>query len=350
MPDERPTYTRGSEQFCGKLVAIVSSDLVADGKAIQGVSRAGQAGYCVVEFPCMPDDITLARRATYDVKPNMFLPDALHFYQYTSPMEIPFSFRLHASDEAYCGGYGAMALLEIAARLHVLTLPFNPNRNVQTWVNYGQAQNGSDQSIKSNSQRALDTSAVGVYAKGFGIKPPVACSLQLMQLSRKPTGFGINCRGYVKDVSVKLMGPWLRGADGQYNIPTAADYSFTFVHVPGYDNSYFSSNGRGLRDQQVAQAYADDVRTLFYNTAGIIATVPSGKADSASTESTPTSAVLSAAGPVPASVTNPEGVTTSDLFKVGRPTPALHEKSSAENFFDTFNPVTGVLRGIGLLD
>jgi len=93
--------------------------------------------------------------------------------------------------------------------------------------------------------------------------PPVAVRLEII-LSRID-GPGIICTGYIKDVKAVLMGPWLRGPDKASNLPTAAEYSFTFVHRPGHGNWYSNRKGAAAISAQ-AQAYAQFIRERLFNT------------------------------------------------------------------------------------
>ena len=96
------------------------------------------AGDIVINFPAMPETIELARRANYT---NMLAnspatPDGSHIYRSTDPLKIPIKFTAHSNDVEYTKEDGPVALLQIAARLHALTLPImtgiSTTKNIQT--------------------------------------------------------------------------------------------------------------------------------------------------------------------------------------------------------------------------
>jgi len=216
-----------------------------------------------IEFPAMPDNIEFARRAEYVVHTNAALPDGVHAYKRTEPLKIPFNFRLHYNDH-YCP-QGALTLLQIAARLHAFVLPISFN------------EKGTEARVKSNiDYRNVDDAAVQEKAQApftvdidttqqNKIFSPLTARLELIFADNNEVG--VSCNGYVEEVNVKLNGPYMRGPNNSFNLPTSADYSFVFVHRPGH------GNGRDFIRGFTAQvdAYASDVRDRFYNTANMTA-------------------------------------------------------------------------------
>lgn len=226
-----------------------------------------------IDFPSMPDQIELARSATYVVKANMIMPDGIHQYTATNPLEIPFSFKLHHADREYCAE-GPLTLLKIAARLHALVTPIGNSQHRVTV--------GNDTAIDSDGNRqpgtpllknevAVDkktTSATATAAADSITDPPVTCRLELIYTGLETPG--ILCTGYVKDVKATLFGPWLRGPNQSTNLPSAGEYSFTFVHRPGHGNLFSYTKGDVASVQ--AQAYAEYIRDRLYNTRDLTST------------------------------------------------------------------------------
>lgn len=233
-----------------------------------------------IDFPAMPEQLELVRRAEYKVVRNMVIPDGVHQYMGTDPLEIPFSFKLHSYDEEYCKE-GALSLVEIAARLHALVTPIGDTSITVTVTNDGSldergnidptatspktdaAVNKNAASAKTSSTGQQQFNQAGFQSNSKAIDPPVTVRLEL--LYTRSDGPGIICTGYIKDVKAVLMGPWLRGPDNSYNLPQAGEFSFTFVHRPGHGNFYSKASGQAAISQQ-AQAYADFIRKRLYNT------------------------------------------------------------------------------------
>jgi hypothetical protein len=223
-----------------------------------------------IDFPSMPDSIELARQADYAVVNNMVIPDGVHQYRFTSPLQIPFSFNLHYLDEEYCPD-GALSLLRIAARLHSLILPFGDSK-LQVTVNNDAPLSAEGKPQPDAPSPKNDSHVVAVSQEpksptfealnNTKFDPPATCRLELM--FTKENEPGIVCAGYVKDVKVVLKKPWMRGPGRAFNLPTWGEFSFTFVHRPGHGNSF--SNLSGNVQSQQAQAYADIVARNFYNT------------------------------------------------------------------------------------
>ncbi len=257
--------------------------------------QSESAGQIVINFPCMPDVIDLARRANYkNLLPTAVVPDGYHYYDYTEPLSIPLSFSLSAYDEDYCGDYGGVMLLSIAAKLHALMLPVVPNGTtlVKTSVaappvDQKVAGGGSESKDKNDSQAnsaATSDPLESVSQQSFTrtgqtrFAFPPACSLNIMlaQLGGSSgltnatndgsRSMGIVCTGFITDVRVSLKGPWLQGSfktDGLRNLPASAEFSFTFVHQPGYTNNVLGGGAA------IVTTSAMDIFQRLYNTADI---------------------------------------------------------------------------------
>jgi len=211
-----------------------------------------------IDFPSNQESIDLARSAEYDVGLGSPIPDGIHVYKYTSPISVPFSFSLHFMDKNYCPE-GALTLLKIASRVHALVLPIGDINDFDARIklpDVGGSEDDLENKAKENSNPSYQT-----YGESR-IRPPATCRLEFMNTTSD--GPGIVFTGYVKDVSVKLKGPFMRGKGNSYNLPTSIDVSFTVVHRPGHTNSYsFSGNTSFIQ----AQAGASYVKERFYNTA-----------------------------------------------------------------------------------
>jgi len=234
----------------------------------------------------MPETIELAREATYLMNNSMVFPDGLPMYQRTDSLRIPLKFKLSAMDEEY-NVRGPATLLHIAAQLQSLTLPlFAGSVRIQVaGVPAGdpidpklegtvRAQAFSDQAIKNLTGGTLATAVVGSVeeaAKRINdnlgeMVFPAACVLDLMSTQGDLRNWapGIRCRGFIERVSILMSGPWLSGkADGPRNLPSSAEYSFTFVHAPNYVNAWSKAKA-----YTPVQALAPDVMGLLYNTYG----------------------------------------------------------------------------------
>lgn len=253
--------------YRAKLVAMPSTSLVLDKdpKSLWGsASRYG----LTIEFPAMPDTIELARSTDYIVSSSPFLPDGYHQYVSTKPLEIPVSFKLHALDQNYCK-QGALTLLQIAARLHSFILPITNRRPVVEPVEQAKLGTQSENKLDKDSQKAgVEWQLQGRAGQG-SLYPPVTCWLHLIWTDEGMPG--ISCVGYVKDVRVILHGPYLKGPDNSFNLPSAGEFSFTFVHRPGHNNSFGSiSTLAKPQPGRQSNAYAHDVRDNFYNTRHLV--------------------------------------------------------------------------------
>lgn len=225
------------------------------------------SGSVIIHFPAMPDSVDLVRRANYDVTKVYATPDGFHQFTDVDPLEIPFSFKLHAQDP-YCD-QGGLTILQIAANLHSLSLPIGDSSNYAVSGLSSAAPAPSQDTSEDGNTAAGSTSTTDPSAKfrnvlvdldvvdRESIAYPVPVYLDLIKTSED--GPGVRCIGYIKDVSAKLLGPFLRPSNGGYNIPSAGEFSFTFVHRPSHSNVL----GSGARE---FHAYAGTVRNSLYNT------------------------------------------------------------------------------------
>jgi hypothetical protein len=256
---------RSSYPFCGRLIVLET------GKTTNFDPFAGLSTFVAINFPMMPDAVELARSVDYLVVNNQVMPDGIHQYKSTQPMAIPFSFRLHAFDKEYCPK-GGLSLLQLAALLHSFALPITNSSGITPIrVTVGQSQpqaapkNDTD-SLVSRAQ-STDSNYSVTPESSADFYPPVTLRLELIYTDENNPG--IVCTGYVKDVKAKLNGPFLRGPGKSYNLPTSADYEFTFVHVPGYGNNFSIASNAAGQDATMGQAFADDVKDKLYNTVDI---------------------------------------------------------------------------------
>lgn len=234
------------------------------------VLQGGKYGF-TINFPAMPDSVELARNASYAVYENFVMPDGFHRYKGTSPLEIPFSFRLHAYDEQFCPR-GGLTLLDISAQLHSLLIPINASGSA-TGISTSFAGAASTpppttaDSAKGAATPTGDEPLLTNSAETSGIAWPATCLLDLTSTGGGQ-GLGIRCVGYVKGVVARLNGPWLcRPSTGEYNVPSSLDGSFVFVHNPSQTNNFGNQveTNQSISTKNV-QAYAGDVRALLYNT------------------------------------------------------------------------------------
>jgi hypothetical protein len=248
----------------------------------------------VINIPAMPATLDLARIAEYRQSSAPYTPDGIHLYKQTNPLEIPFSFTLHFQDP-FCS-QGGLSLLIMAAKLHALIVPTNTaaNRPVITAsvLNY-YATNSSDKTAgkapvapQGNSDAgtpagvSADTTITlnGVAGQATTIFPP-ACLLDLISVGDRDGAPGVRCIGYIKEVSAKLKGPWLRGAqpygyNGIRNVPTSGEFSFKFVHAPGFSNFFGGSVSASPFNLSGLSAFSDDIRRNLFNTLPLSQSVP----------------------------------------------------------------------------
>lgn len=230
----------------------------------------------VIDFPNLPDEIDIMRTSEWRVTQSPLLPDGFHIYDHTSPMELPFTFKIHAFDDYSVNG--AETILQIAAKLHALQLPIINSKQSGGLRGTGSAPASGTDSAKeaqgsepnAQAQTGLgDSLSVDNGKYGTDYYFPPACALNLMIGSTGPTALGICCIGYVKNVSTKLKGPWLNSgrADSNRNLPSAGEFSFTFVHAPSYTNSL---NFDGDNKLLTAQVGASRMKRSFYNTIDVL--------------------------------------------------------------------------------
>ena len=279
----RPQDRRPS--VLGRLVSLGSTyNGVADYLTSNRSNEASSS--TVINFPSMPEVVELARAADYRMTSAPYTPDGIHLYKKTDPLKIPIAFSLHYQDP-FCSK-GGLSLLLMAAKLHSLLLPINnsadrSNISVTVGNYYGSAASGETGSGKPPAP-PKDASAAGTPAdtnqseqiafngntgQATTVFPP-ACLLDLISVGDRNGAPGIRCYGYVSNVNVKLKGPWLRGAieygpSGIRNVPTSAEFSFTFVHAPGFSN-YFGGAATSPFQLSGLSAFAQDVLGNFYNT------------------------------------------------------------------------------------
>lgn len=269
---------RDDDLLCGRLVAMPSTstrDQIRSAQLNQGLRNI-----ISVDFPAMPDTIELARSTDYAVNTNMVLPDGIHQYRGTKPLEIPVSFKLHFMDSQYCK-QGAYTLLQLAARLHSFVLPVSTfQRGVTVSPKWGsdEATTKTGAGQKKDTSLQFDANKEPIYTvtkasstKSGTLYSPVTCWLHLMWIGEDMPG--VSCIGYVKDVKVVFGGPWNRGPENSFNLPTWAEYSFTFMHRPGHGNNAQFTDSRAEFPSTLAetpQTFADDARDLLYNTRGLV--------------------------------------------------------------------------------
>jgi hypothetical protein len=265
------TLKRSNYPFCGRL-SVLQTGHTGIYDPFAGLSSLVQ-----LNFPSMPEVIELARSAEYIVNQVITSPDGFHQYKATNPLSIPISFKLHAFDKEFCPN-GALSLLQIAALLHSFTLPLSNSGGTTLSVTAQQADPaatpaGDLNSVQSRSA-TTDTGYNITPDSGSDFAPPVTLRLDLMAIDANTPG--IVCIGYVKDVNAKLLGPFLRGPAQAYNLPTAGDFEFTFVHVPGYGNNFNITGNIPQQEATISQAYANTVRKQLYNTVSLSQTSSTG--------------------------------------------------------------------------
>jgi hypothetical protein len=264
---------RQTAPACGRLVVLEARG----NKPIADANAENYASNLIINFPSMPDVIDLTRRADYIVTTNPAFPDGIHTYMGTSVLEIPISFKLHAMDKEYCPK-GVLTLLQVAAELESLILPIGDDRAVIE-VGPTLAPEATHSGTLYNAQNAR---ILGGNVATNTLYPPATCYLELILTER--TGPGVACVGYIKEVSIKLGGPYLKGPGARTSgnersvrgegrsqlLPTTGEFSFTFVHHPGHTNGFFIDSAE-IRSER--QAYALTVRNQFYNTQHLLTNV-----------------------------------------------------------------------------
>lgn len=243
----------------GQLIVLEGPGFVP----INDANYNGEFGNPVqIQFPAFPEAVELARRANYRVVTSPAFPDGIHQYMGTEILTIPVSFDLHHSDSDYCKK-GPYTLLQVAATLEALVLPFGGDRVNVEIAETAESVERTNKAVRDNAARPTQELGGNVIA-GEDLYPPPVCYLQLMYTDE--AGPGIACRGYVSDVNVKFSGPFMRGPGSSHSLPTKGSYSFTFVHNPGHNNAFSESRYTPVT---VKHAYAQLVRQRLFNTLGL---------------------------------------------------------------------------------
>jgi hypothetical protein len=250
-----------------------------------GGIAATETDNIIINFPMMPDTIELTRRAHYyNAVTSPVTPDGFHVYQSTDPLSIPISFSLNGFDEEFClADAGPIMLLALAAKLHALALPIAAS-DATRWQALAAIPENSVAGGQTDAQLRQQPQGLAIGLGQHAVPNsshfyfPPACALQVIfarlgsgagqtRFSHGIQPLGINCVGFVSDVRVVFKGPWLQGSfgsDGARNLPSSADYSFTFVHQPGYTN-YVLGSDFGAKPTVISTTALDVYRRL-YNT------------------------------------------------------------------------------------
>lgn len=277
----------------GRLIALPTT---AGNMNVAALSRISgwRTGVIAFDFPSMPDVVELARSTEYYMNYSPIMPDGMHQYRGTKPLEIPLTFKLHAMDRTFCP-YGSLTLLQLAARLHSFVLPITPDGSTgaklapllaRDFIKEGMESPQKEAAVKATGAKneseqvydtTLNTPVHKLVLNGNKVGtpyPPVTCLLNLIWVGEDQPG--IACIGYVRDVRVRLSGPWLRGPSGEYNLPSSGEFEFTFIHRPSHNNSagfdFSKSTGQFSTTPAMteAQAFATDVRNQLYNTRNLV--------------------------------------------------------------------------------
>lgn len=279
----------------GQTYAVLKSLVNMDRTSSAASALPGQAenaGQIVINFPCMPDTIELARRANYTNEvPSPITPDGFYLYNHTEPLSIPISFSLHGFDRDYCRDSGPYMLLSIAAKLHALTMPLHKGGRLSSMSSasavpaQGQGAAPAERPASVAGPTAAAAVGVGTVAAAvaivnskFAYPPPCVLNIMLAQVggyvgsvnqsNDGVSSLGINCHGFVTDVRAVFKGPWLQGnldTGDIRNMPSSAEFSFTFVHQPGYSN-VLGEFGVGTG---ILTTTARDIYQRLYNTADL---------------------------------------------------------------------------------
>ena len=283
-----------------------------------GDNRRSTGGIVSISFPSMPETIDLARSSEYRVAQVYMAPDGVHSYISTKPLEIPISFQLSIHDREYAQ-HGALTLLATAAKLHSLVLPVSTDGTthvasaivagaisketqdgkstaappsagfvqgatnfltdllpgVSVARNLGLSMAGTSPAIteartanqSTASEPAWEQTSTNERVSGneSTTYPPVAVLLDLISDGReRNVSLGVSCIGYINMVRTRFKGPWLQPSNGGKNMPSVLECDLTFVHFPGYTNRFAQT---GTYDQKLMNAYAEEVRSNFYNLA-----------------------------------------------------------------------------------
>lgn len=283
MPTIVSQSTQGKEYRRANVfgsIYTLTNKLAASSIAARSLPVVGDDDVIVVNFPAMPDQLPLNRVANYtNAARTPATPDGWHYYEHTDPLEVPIKFSLHAFDSEYCGSDGPVALLNLAAKLHAMAMPIliAPGSVVgKGGIVTGQAP-PTDVEVPDGGSKKATLANQGDFAstksENSSFFYPPACRLDILFAQYGKQEVGIRCDGFVTRVSALLKGPWLQGGGKNrqfYNLPTSADYEFTFVQQPGYTNSF--KNGRFMSDSGVGQIVSTSCKQIaerLYNTVDI---------------------------------------------------------------------------------
>lgn len=269
MPSNNEIISRDPQtRLSGRLIALPSSAVI-QAKNLEETEAVRKA--ISIDFPAMPDSLEMARQTDYAVTTNTVLPDGVHQYRGTRPLTIPFSFKLHAMDRQYCPE-GALTLIKVAGRLHSFVLPVSDKPSETNLVTPPITQTKKGQKAEGEADHDADSNENAFrLSAGGNLYPPVTCWLHLMYLEDEQPG--ISCVGYVSEVSAKFQGPWMRGNESEFNLPSSCEFSFTFVHLPNHGNAFeFRSSALQPITNPQTQAYAHTVKDRFFNTRNLVVT------------------------------------------------------------------------------
>lgn len=258
IPVDATIRRESSYPHSGRLIAMPTSRSLAVGQTLDLHDQVS------IDFPAMPDSIELSRSTDYTVLTNMILPDGVHQYKGTRPLEIPFSFKLHAFDQDYCP-QGSYTLLQLAARLHSFVLPIDSSGG-KVAITAKAGPVASNTEADQEARAVAPDGGIGYEASGKEkVFNPVTVLLQLIFTDQNSPG--ISALGYLREISTKLNGPWLRGPGQSSNLPSSGEFSFVFVHRPGHGNA-FNIDSKDFDLQP--QAYASTVKDRLYNTRSLV--------------------------------------------------------------------------------
>jgi len=254
-----PPTRRNTQQAYASLRTIVSSGF--DTNDTRNLTE--QNGQIAISFPAMPEVLDFARQASFISNVNQANPDGIPIYKETSQLSLRVAFSLHAYDRDYTLEAGPVTLLAMAARLHAIAMPIYTQGQTPTTATAAPSVSQDKRNDESTQAQSGDTQATG-QTKIANYLFPAACVLRLIDARYTPANgvsydYGVNMRGYVTDVSVKLRGPWLQGGPTLVNLPTSADYEFTFVHSPAYSGNTSTNLVPNL------STMAQDIYTRFYS-------------------------------------------------------------------------------------
>lgn len=275
LPNQRRPDTYAVLRSLVSIVQVDQNGVAITNSILDGVNEVD--GQIVINFPCMPDQIELARTANFtNVTKTPNRPDGYHTYVNTEPLKIPLTFRLSAYDD-YCDPrHGPLVLLAMAAKLHALCMPIAASLSAQSTA---PSTSGAPTIGGSEQAQKAPPFTAGYSPEKNPFAWPPACNLDIMMAqvgggsgqtaaTNNGVSMGINCNGFIMDVRVVFSGPWLQGSfkdAGTRNLPTMAEFSFTFVHQPGYTNAISKQAGKDVNIYTTAR----DIYNRLYNTADL---------------------------------------------------------------------------------